>query len=121
MEREKGRLGVLDYSASQPSLESIFLAIAERDITLDRNRKAQLGGLPGEHAGGQEAHDASQPGGLPGQNAAASAGRALVGKGGGPAGSHGGDCGDDRRSTCRWRDDNRSGRRVCCCDVDDST
>ena len=94
MEREKGRLGVLDYSASQPSLESIFLAIAERDITLDRNRKAQLGGLPGEHAGGQEAHDASQPGGLPGQNAAASAGRALVGNGGGPAGSDGGNSGD---------------------------
>jgi len=32
MEAHKGRLGVLDYSASQPTLESIFLAIAEKDI-----------------------------------------------------------------------------------------
>ena len=43
MEEKKEELGVLDYSASQPSLESIFLAIAEKDITLDRNRKKQLG------------------------------------------------------------------------------
>ena len=35
MESQKDGLGVLDYSASQPSLESIFLAIAEKDI----NRK----------------------------------------------------------------------------------
>jgi hypothetical protein len=28
----KEELGILDYSASQPSLESIFLAIAEKDI-----------------------------------------------------------------------------------------
>ena len=58
MEREKVRLGVLDYSASQPSLESIFLAIAERDITLDRNRKAQLNGLPGDR---QPTMDAAGP------------------------------------------------------------
>ena len=32
MEANKARLGVLDYSASQPTLESIFLAIAEKDI-----------------------------------------------------------------------------------------
>ena len=32
METNKERLGVLDYSASQPTLESIFLAIAEKDI-----------------------------------------------------------------------------------------
>ena len=32
MEAKKEALGVLDYSASQPSLESIFLAIAEKDI-----------------------------------------------------------------------------------------
>jgi len=35
MEARKEALGVLDYSCSQPSLESIFLAIAEKDI----NRK----------------------------------------------------------------------------------
>ena len=35
MERHKDALGILDYSASQPSLESIFLAIADKDI----NRK----------------------------------------------------------------------------------
>jgi len=35
MEACKAQLGVLDYSASQPSLESIFLAIAQNDI----NRK----------------------------------------------------------------------------------
>ena len=32
MEAHKERLGILDYSASQPSLESIFLSIAEKDI-----------------------------------------------------------------------------------------
>jgi hypothetical protein len=35
MEGSKEGLGVLDYSCAQPSLESIFLKIAERDI----NRK----------------------------------------------------------------------------------
>ena len=32
MEGAKEGMGILDYSASQASLESIFLAIAERDI-----------------------------------------------------------------------------------------
>ena len=32
MEANKAKLGVLDYSASQPTLESIFLTIAENDI-----------------------------------------------------------------------------------------
>ena len=32
MERRKAELGILDYSCSQPSLESIFLSIAEWDI-----------------------------------------------------------------------------------------
>ena len=32
MEVHKQSLGILDYSASQPTLESIFLAIAEKDI-----------------------------------------------------------------------------------------
>ena len=39
MEAQKAQLGVLDYLASQPSLESIFLSIAEKDITLARSRK----------------------------------------------------------------------------------
>ena len=42
MEAKKEALGVLDYSCSQPSLESIFLAIAERDI----NRKLAAGPAP---------------------------------------------------------------------------
>ena len=36
MEGKKAALGILDYSCSQPSLEQIFLQIAERDI----NRRA---------------------------------------------------------------------------------
>ena len=41
MERHKDALGILDYSASQPSLESIFLAIADKDI----NRKPREDGV----------------------------------------------------------------------------
>ena len=41
MESQKDGLGVLDYSASQPSLESIFLAIAEKDeLALARDATA---------------------------------------------------------------------------------
>ena len=61
MEAKKDELGVLDYSASQPSLESIFLAIAEKDITLDRNRRAQLRGGPSTKVGGSLASDAPPP------------------------------------------------------------
>jgi len=42
MEGRKEELGVLDYSCSQPSLESIFLAIAEKDI----NRASAAAGTP---------------------------------------------------------------------------
>lgn len=49
METHKEALGVLDYSASQPSLESIFLSIAAEDI----NKKKQVcGGADGQRQAG---------------------------------------------------------------------
>ena len=40
METRKESLGIHDYSASQPSLESIFLSIAEKDINRRPAREA---------------------------------------------------------------------------------
>ena len=51
MEARKDGLGILDYSCSQPSLESIFLAIAEKDI----NRKPVQADAP---TGGEQARAA---------------------------------------------------------------
>mmetsp|Transcript_32040 Transcript_32040/g.67148 ORF Transcript_32040/g.67148 Transcript_32040/m.67148 type:complete len:147 (+) Transcript_32040:1-441(+) len=42
MESNKERLGVLDYSASQPTLESIFLSIAEKDINRTGGAAAEV-------------------------------------------------------------------------------
>ena len=51
MERRKEELGILDYSCSQPSLESIFLSIAERDI----NRVDVKSGVEAAAKGQQQA------------------------------------------------------------------
>uniref|UniRef100_A0A7S3BNQ7 ABCA1-4-like C-terminal R2 regulatory domain-containing protein n=1 Tax=Haptolina ericina TaxID=156174 RepID=A0A7S3BNQ7_9EUKA len=53
MEVHKQSLGILDYSASQPTLESIFLAIAEKDI----NRTG--GASPADEPAAQPAADAA--------------------------------------------------------------
>ena len=53
METHKKSLGILDYSASQPTLESIFLAIAEKDI----NRTG--GASPADEPAAQPAADAA--------------------------------------------------------------
>ena len=55
MENHKERLGVLDYSASQPTLESIFLAIAEKDIN-------RTGGATSRGDDAQVAQVAQHPG-----------------------------------------------------------
>jgi len=59
MEANKERLGVLDYSASQPTLESIFLTIADKDI----NRRGGGGGGGGGGAVAGPAPPRPRPGG----------------------------------------------------------
>ena len=68
MEERKEELGILDYSASQPSLESIFLAIAEKDINRAPARRAAAAASVSPRLDSSSAHDHGAHSSAPGSS-----------------------------------------------------